>query len=237
MLHAWNNWHSIYIPVGILSNLAIVVVQLISRVWLFATPCAAACQTSLFFTISRSLLKLMCIELMMPSNHLILCQPLVLLPSIFPSIRVFSNESALHIRWPKYWSFSSSISLSNEYSGLISFRIDWFDLLRVQGILKSLLQHHRWFNVYRRMCVGYMQILCHFIWRRKWQPTPLLLTENPMTEEPGGLQSMGSQRVGHDWVTSLHFMPFYIRNLSIWGFLYGEGRLWIPRVDSICFLN
>ena len=140
LLHAWNNWQSISISLGILSNLAIVVVQLLSLVWLFATPWTAACQTSLFFTISRSLLKLMSIELMMPSNHLILCQPLFLLPSILPSSRVFSNESALHIRWPKYWRFS--FSLSNEYSELISFRIDWFDLLTVQGILKSLLQHH-----------------------------------------------------------------------------------------------
>ena len=96
----------------------------------------------LFFTISRSWLKLMSIELMMPPNHLILCCPLLLLPSIFPSIRIFSNELALRIRWPKYQSFSFSISLSNEYSGLVSFRMDWFDFLAVQGILKSLLQHH-----------------------------------------------------------------------------------------------
>ena len=102
----------------------------------------AAHQASLSFTISRSLLKLMSIESVMPSNHLIHCHPLLLLHSIFPSIRVFCNESVLHIRWPKYWSFSFSISLSNEYSGLISFRIDWFDLLAVQGTLKSLLQHH-----------------------------------------------------------------------------------------------
>ena len=105
-------------------------------------PWTAAPQASLSFTISRSLLKLMSIESMMPSNHLILCRPLLLLPSIFPSIRVFSNESALCIRWPNYWSFSFSISPSNKYSGLISFRIDWFDLLSVQGTLKSLLQHH-----------------------------------------------------------------------------------------------
>ena len=109
-----------------------------------ATPWTAAHQnqTSLSFTISRSLLKFMSIMSVMPSNHLILCPPLLLLPSIFPSIRVFSNESVLHNRWPEYWSFSISISLSNEYSGLISFRIDWFDLLAVQVILKSLLQHH-----------------------------------------------------------------------------------------------
>ena len=108
-----------------------VVVQPLSCVWLFATPWTAARQASLSFTISRSLLKLMSIELAMPSNHLILCHPLLLLLSIFPSISVFSNESTLRIRWPKYWHFS--ISPSNEYSGLISFRIDWFDLLAVQG--------------------------------------------------------------------------------------------------------
>ena len=113
--------------------------QSLSRVWLFVTPWTAACQASLTITNSRSLPKLMSIESVMPSNHLILCRPL-LLPSIFPSIRVFSNESALHIRWQKYWSFSFSISLSNEYSGLISFRMDWLDLLAVQGTLKSLLQ-------------------------------------------------------------------------------------------------
>ena len=101
-----------------------------------------ACQAFLSFTISPSLLKLISTESLMPSNHLILCHSLLLLPSIFPSIRVFSNEPALHIRWPKYWSFSSSISPSNEYSGLISFKINWFDLLAVQGSLKSLLQHH-----------------------------------------------------------------------------------------------
>ena len=100
----------------------------------------AAHQASLSFSISRSLLKFMSIELVMPSNHLILCHPLLLLPSFFPSIRVFTNESALRIRWPEYWSFS--VSPSNEYSGLISFRMDWLDLLTVQGTLKSLIQHH-----------------------------------------------------------------------------------------------
>ena len=103
---------------------------------------AAACQASLSITNSRSLLKLMSIESVMPSKHLILCHPHLLLPSIFPSIRVFSNESVLRIRWPKYWSFSFSISPFNEYSGLISFRIEWLDLLAFQGTLKSLLQHH-----------------------------------------------------------------------------------------------
>ena len=112
-------------------------VHLLSRVWLSVTPCEA-CQASLLITNSRSLLKLMSIKLVMPSNHLILCRPL-LLPSIFPSIRVISSESVLHISWPKYWSFSFSINPSNEYSGLISFRMDWLDLLAVQGTLKSLL--------------------------------------------------------------------------------------------------
>ena len=106
------------------------------------TPWTAACKASLSFTISQSLLKLMSIGSVMPSNHLILYRLLHLLPSIFPSIRVFSSESALHIRWPKYWSFSFSISPSNENSGLISFRMDWLDLLAVQGTLKSLLQYH-----------------------------------------------------------------------------------------------
>ena len=113
-----------------------------SRVLLFATSWTAPCQASLFLTDSRSLLKLRSIESVTPSNHLILCHPLLLLPSIFPSLRAFSNESVLRIRWPKYWSFSFSISPSNEYSGLISFRMDRLDLLAVQGTLKNLLQHH-----------------------------------------------------------------------------------------------
>ena len=117
-------------------------VQLFSHVWLFVTPWTAACQASLSNTNSWSLLKLISIELVMPSNHLILCCPLLLPPSIFPRIRIFSNESPLHISWPKYWSFSFSIIPTNEYSGLISFRMDWLDLLAVQGTLKSLLQHH-----------------------------------------------------------------------------------------------
>ena len=123
-------------------------VQSLSRVQLFATPWTTACRASL------SLLKLMSIESVMPSNHLILCHPLLLPPSIFPSIRVFSNESVLHIRWPKYWSFSFSISLSNEYSELIFFRMDWLDLLAVQETLESLLQNHSskasilWHNIF-----------------------------------------------------------------------------------------
>ena len=126
-------WHDLFEPV---------VVWLLSCAWLFVTPWIAACQAPLSFTISQSLFELMSIDSVMPSNLLILCCPLILLPSIFPSIRVFSNESVLCIRWPKYWSFSFSISPSNEYSGLISFRIDRFDYLAVQGTLKSLLQHH-----------------------------------------------------------------------------------------------
>ena len=124
------------------ANGRVVAIQLLSGAWLFATQWTAAPQASLSFTISQSLLKLRSVESVMPSNHLILCFPLLLLPSIFPSIRVFSSESAFHTRWPKYWSCSTSISPSNEYSGLISFRIYLFDLLVVQGTLKSLLQHH-----------------------------------------------------------------------------------------------
>ena len=117
-------------------------VQWLSHVQLFATPWTATCQASLSITNSWSLIKLMSIESVMPSSHLILCRPFLLLPSIFPSIRVFSNESVFCIRWPKYWRFRFSISPSNEYSGLISFRIDWLYLLAIQGTLKSLLQHH-----------------------------------------------------------------------------------------------
>ena len=117
-------------------------VQSLSHVWLFATPWTAVCQASLSITNSWSLLKLMSFESVMSSNQLILCHPLLLPPSIFPRIWVFSNESGLHIRWPKYWSFSFNISPSNEYSGLIFFRMDWLDLLEVQETLKSLLQHH-----------------------------------------------------------------------------------------------
>ena len=120
------------------------VVQLPSSVQLFATLWTAASQASLSLSVSQSSPKFMSIELMMPSNHLILCCPLVLLPSVFPIIRVFSNESTLHIRWPKYWSLSFSISSSSGYSGLIPFRTDWFDSLAVQGTLKKLLQHHNW---------------------------------------------------------------------------------------------
>ena len=118
-----------------------VFVQTLCHIQLFANPRTAMCQASLSFTISQSLLKLLTIESVMPFNHLILCHPLLLWPSIFPSIRVLSNKSALCIRWPKYWSFSFRISPSSEYSGLISFRIDWLDLLTVPGTLKNLIQH------------------------------------------------------------------------------------------------
>ena len=128
---------SAYSPLKILSS-----VQSLSRVQLFAALWTVAQQASLSIINFQSLLKLMSIESVMPSNHVILCCPLLLLPSIFPSIRVFSNESVLRIRWPKYWSFSFSISSSNEFSGLTSFRMDWFDVLAVQETLKSLLQHH-----------------------------------------------------------------------------------------------
>ena len=129
-------------PQSQFSSVQFSLVQSLSHVWLFATPWTTACQASLFITNSWSLLKLMSIESVMPSNHIILCHPLLLLPSIFPSIRVFSNESVLHIGWPKYWSFSFNISPFNEHPGLVSFRMDWLDLLAVQGTLKSLLQHH-----------------------------------------------------------------------------------------------
>ena len=133
--------------------------QSLSRAWLFATPWAAARQASLSITNYQSLLKLTCIESVMPSNHLILCCALIFLPLIFPTISVFPNESVLRIKWPKYWRFS--ISLSNEYSGLISFRIDWFDLLAVQGTLKSLLQHHSSEASVLRCSVFFMVQLSH----------------------------------------------------------------------------
>ena len=120
--------------------------SVLSCVQLFATPWTAACQASLYITNSRSLPKLMSNKLVMPSNHLILCYPLLLLPSIFPSISVFSNESALHIRWPKYWSFSFNINPSNEHPGLISFRMDWLDLLAVQGTLNTTVRKHQFFG-------------------------------------------------------------------------------------------
>ena len=143
-------------------------VQRLSHVRLFATTWAAACKASLSITNSWSLLRLMAIELVMPSNNLILCHPLLLLPSIFPSIRVLSNESdPMSIRWPKYWSFSFSISPFHEYSGLISFRIDWLDLLAVQGTLKSLPQHHSSkASIFWRSAFFIVQLTCiHDYWK------------------------------------------------------------------------
>ena len=135
-------WEIIYVCVHVRVCVSVQFSHSVVSSSLWPPRTGACCQTSLSITNSQSLLKLMSIELMMPSNHLILCPPFLLLPSIFPSIMVFSNESVLHIMWSKYWSFSFSISPSNEYSGLISFKIDWFDLLVVQGTLKSLLQPH-----------------------------------------------------------------------------------------------
>ena len=137
----WISVWIIYLFHPFIFKLAVVVAQSLSCVLLFETPWPAACEAFLSFTISQSLFRLLSIESIMPSNHLILCRPLLLLSSIFPSIRVFSSESALHIRWPKYWSFSFSISPSNEYSGLTSFRMDWFDFLAAQGTLKSPFQY------------------------------------------------------------------------------------------------
>ena len=136
------SWSRKIFPLVASSHISVSSVQLLSPVRLFVTPRIAACQASLSITTSRSLLKPMCIESVMPSSHLILCPPLLLLPPTPPSIRVFSSESTLRIRWPKYWSFRFSINPSNEHPGLISFRMDWLDLLAVQGTLKSLLQHH-----------------------------------------------------------------------------------------------
>ena len=135
-LASWQKQYSSIFSVQFIS------VQSLSCIWIFVTPWTTARQASLSINNSRSLPKLMSIESMMPSNHLILCGPLLLLPSVFPNIRVFSNEPVLYIRWPKYWSFSFNVSPSNEYPGLISFRMDWLDLLAVLGTLKSLIQHH-----------------------------------------------------------------------------------------------
>ena len=163
------------------------------------TPWTTAHQASLSVTNSWSLLKLMSIESVMPSNHLILCHPLLLLPSVFPSIWVFSNESVLHIRWPKDWSFIFSISPSNEYSGLIFFRIDWFVLLAVQGTLKNLLQHHSSKASILQCSTLFIVQLSH-PYRVKAMAThsSILAWRILWTEEPGGLLSIGSHRVGHD---------------------------------------
>ena len=159
---------------------SISLLQLLSHVQLFVTPRTAAHQASLSISNFWSLLKLMSIKLVMPSNRLILCRPLLLLPSVFFSIRVFSNESVLHIRWPKYWSFSFSISPSNEYSGLISFKSDWFDLPAVQGTLKSLLQHHS-------SKASILQCSVFFLWSNSHIHTWLL--EKPLLWLAGSLSA------------------------------------------------
>ena len=151
-------------------------VQLLSRVQLFATPWTAACEVSLSITNSGSLVKFVSIKLVMPSNHLILCRPLLFLLSIFLRIRVFSNESVLCIRWPKYWSFSFSISPFNECLGLISFTIDWLDLLAVQGTLKSLLQHHSKASILRRSAFFMVQLSSI---HNYWASQVVLVVKNP----------------------------------------------------------
>ena len=173
-------------------------VQSLSRVRLFVTPWTAACQVSLSITNSQSLLKLMSIEWVMPTNHLILYCPCLLLPSIFPSIRVFSNESVFHIRWPEYWSLSFSISPSSECSGLISFRMDWLDLLAVQGTLKSLLQHH--ISKASILCCSIFFIvqLSHPLEKAMATHSSILARRIPGMGEPGELPSMRSHRVVHD---------------------------------------
>ena len=152
------------------SSLQSSLVQSLSHVRLFVTPWTAAYQASLSITNSQSLLKLMSIKSVMPSSHLILCRPLLLLPPIPPSIRVFSNKSVLHIMWPKYWSFSFNISSYNEYSELISFRIDWFDLHVVQGTLKSLLQHHS-SKASILWCSAFFKVLMTWITTMVWSHT------------------------------------------------------------------
>ena len=154
------------------------------------------CSASLSFTISRSLFKFMSIESVMPSNHFILCHPFLVLPSIFPSIKVFSNELALCIRWPKYWNFS--ISPSNEYSGLISLRIDWFEFLAVQETLNSLLQHYNSKVSIPQFSAFFMVQLSHPSEKTMAPYSSTLAWKIPWTEELGGLQSMGLLRVGHD---------------------------------------
>ena len=213
-------WNSLGVFISVIFEMdykpSIRSVQSLSCVLLFATPRTAACQASLSITNSQSLLKLMSIESVMPSNLLTLCRPRLLLSSIFPSIRVFSNESVLLIRWRKYWSFS--ISSSNEYSGLISFRIDWLALLAGQRTLKSLLQHHsskvsipshpymttrKTIALTRRNFVDKVMSLL-FSMLSSWLEEAMaphsstLAWKIPWTEEPGRFQSLGSLRVGHD---------------------------------------
>ena len=208
-------WNSLGVFISVIFEMdykpSIRSVQLLSCVLLFVTPRTAARQASLSITNSRSLLKLTSIESVMPSNLLILCHPRLLLSSIFPSIRVFSNESVLRIRWPKYWSFNFSISPSNEYSGMISFRMDWLDLPAVQGTLKSFLQHHsskvsspshpyvttrKTIALTRRTFVDKVMSLL-FSMLSSWSEEAMaphssaLAWRIPWTEEPGRFQSLG----------------------------------------------
>ena len=175
-----------------------------------ATPWTAALQASLSITNRWRLLKLLSITLVMPSNHLIFCRPLLLLPSVFPRIRVFSSESVLHIRWPKDWSFSFSISPSSEYSGPISFRMDWYELLKLYKTYMRKITKHSWKTKYilkqmERAPSSYWilekEMATHsstLAWKMQW------------TEDPGRLQSMGSQRIRYNWATSLHFTYYWI---------------------------
>ena len=249
-------------------------VQSLSDVRLSVTPWTAACQASLSITNSWSLLRLMSIKSVMLSNHLILCCSLLLPPSSFSSIRLFSNKSVLHIRWPKYWSFRLSISPSNEYSGLISFRMGWFDLLAVKGTLKCLLQHHSSKSSILRHSAFFIvqltpihdyrknhrsnraslvaQMVKHLPamqetrvrslsrkdpWGREWQPTPVLLPGKfHRQEEPGRVQPMGSQRVGHNWATSrvgkVMSLLFYMLSRFVIAFLPKSKCLLISWLQS-----
>ena len=209
LVHSWCGIGFLFImPTNTFLSLLVAVVQSLNHVWLFGNPC----QASLSFTISRSLLKLMSIESVTLSNHLILCHPLLLLPSIFPNIRVFSSELALHIRWPKYWSFSFSTSPSQEYSGLITFMIDWLDLL-----LMGFLGLPKWLSGKESAC-QWQETQETWVWSLVWEDpleematySNVLAWEIPWIEEPDGLQSMGLQKkAGHDWVTKHQQCVFY----------------------------
>ena len=228
-----------------LTSLNIVVVQLLSHVQLFATPWTAACQASLSFTMSWSLLKLMSIESVMPSNHLILCCPLLLLPSIFPSIKVFSNELVLCIRWSKYWSFSFSMSPCNEYSGLISFRMDWFDLLAVKWLSRvfsnTTIQKHQFFSTQSSLWPNSHICTCllekHFLVAQMVKNLPAVretqvwsldredLLEKRMTIHfdilawripwTEAIQSVRSQIIGCDWVTNTFTLLLIVREIQL----------------------
>ena len=175
---------------------------------IFCNPMDCSAPGSPAFTISRSLLQFMSSVSVMPTNHLIFFCPLLLLPSVFPRISVFSNELALHIRWPKYCNFSFSISPSNEYSGLISLRIDWFEFLAVQETLNSLLQHYNSKVSIPQFSAFFMVQLSHPSEKTMAPYSSTLAWKIPWTEELGGLQSMGLLRVGHDWATSLSVFTF-----------------------------